>query len=183
MCWLCFVCYVLKQAPTQNLSSPDNSYLNINGTTAFLFGPRFLRAYLFQNSPVQVNEKPFTLCEFSQSTCLIVSIWWKTIIDNFLVCLWQDWVLATLLVRPLRVYSDQDMSNVLRLSTQKYGSVKRVFIISDQDKIIVPSFQRLMVTRNPPTEVQEIATSDHMVMMSRVVELSVRLNNISLNYK
>ncbi|KAM7474933.1 hypothetical protein LguiB_022176 [Lonicera macranthoides] len=134
------------QAPTQNLSQPDNSYTNINGTTAFLFGPNFLRKYLFQNSPI------------------------------------QDWILTTKLVRMLHVYSDQDMSNVLMLTKKNYGSVKRVFIISGQDKIIVPSFQKLMVTKNPPTEVQEIATSDHMVMMSRVAELSVRLNNISLTY-
>ncbi|KAM7470212.1 hypothetical protein LguiA_008395 [Lonicera macranthoides] len=84
----------------------------------------------------------------------------------------DDWVLATLLSRPSRVYSEQDMSNVLKLSTEKYGSVNRVFIISGQDKILIPSFQRLMVTRNPPTEVQEIATSDHIVMISRVDELS-----------
>ncbi|KAM7474455.1 hypothetical protein LguiB_021698 [Lonicera macranthoides] len=133
-------------APTNNLSQPDNSYPNINGTTAFLFGPKYLRKYLFQNSPI------------------------------------EDWVLATLLARPSLLYSEQDISNVLMLSTEKYGSVNRVFIISGQDKIQVPSFQQLMVTRNPPTEVQEIATSDHMVMMSRVDELSVRLNNISLSY-
>ncbi|KAM7470209.1 hypothetical protein LguiA_008392 [Lonicera macranthoides] len=123
-------------AATQNFSQPDNRYLNINGTTAFLYGPKYLRKYLFQNSPI------------------------------------EDWVLATLLTRPSRVYSEQDMSNVLKLSTEKYGSVNRVFIISGQDKLLVPSFQQLMVTRNPPTEVQEIATSDHIVMLSRVDELS-----------
>ncbi|KAM7474451.1 hypothetical protein LguiB_021694 [Lonicera macranthoides] len=84
----------------------------------------------------------------------------------------DDWILATLLERPSRDYSEQDMSNVLMLSTKKYGSVNRVFIISGQDKLLVPSFQQLMVKRNPPTEVQEITTSDHMVMLSRVDELS-----------
>ncbi|KAM7474458.1 hypothetical protein LguiB_021701 [Lonicera macranthoides] len=84
----------------------------------------------------------------------------------------DDWVLATLLTRPSRVYSEQNMLNVLKLSTEKYGSVNRVFIISGQDKLLVPSFQQLMVKRNPPTEVQEIATSDHIVMSSRVDELS-----------
>ena len=101
---------------------------------------------------------------------------------NFLACLWQDWVLTHLLRRPLRVYSDQDMSNVLKLSTSKYGSVNRVFIVAKQDNVIIPSFQQLMVTKNPPTEVQEIAKSDHMVMMCRVVELSKRLNQISKKY-
>ncbi|KAM7470700.1 hypothetical protein LguiA_008883 [Lonicera macranthoides] len=94
----------------------------------------------------------------------------------------EDWVLANLLGRLLRVYSEQDKSNVLTLSTSKYGSVNRVFIVSGQDKVVLPSFQRLMTTRNPPTEIQEIATSDHMVMMSTVDELFIRLNNISQNY-
>ncbi|KAM7474932.1 hypothetical protein LguiB_022175 [Lonicera macranthoides] len=94
----------------------------------------------------------------------------------------EDWVLANLLGRLLRVYSEQDMSNVLTLSTSKYGSVNRVFIVSGQDKVLLPTFQRLMTTRNPPTEIQEISTSDHMVMMSTVDELFIRLNNISQNY-
>ncbi|KAM7470206.1 hypothetical protein LguiA_008389 [Lonicera macranthoides] len=143
---VCIVALFVMLAPTVNLSQPDNKYININGTTALLFGPKYLRKYLFQNSPI------------------------------------EDWVLATLLTRPSPVYSEQDMLNVLKLSTEKYGSVNRVFIISGQDKLLVPSFQRLMVTRNPPTEVQEIATSDHIVMTSRVDELSMRLNNISLSY-
>ncbi|KAM7474931.1 hypothetical protein LguiB_022174 [Lonicera macranthoides] len=135
------------QAETSvNPNQPDNRNLNINGTTAFLFGPQFLRSKLFQNSPI------------------------------------EDWVLANLLKRPVRVYSEQDMLNVLTLSTSKYGSVNRVFIVSGQDKVLLPTFQRLMTMRNPPTEVQEIATSDHMVMMSTVDELFIRLNDISQKY-
>lgn len=55
MHWLNFVCYVLKQAPTQNLSEPDNRFTNDNGTITFIFGPQYLRAKLFQLSLIKVN--------------------------------------------------------------------------------------------------------------------------------
>ncbi|KAM7474930.1 hypothetical protein LguiB_022173 [Lonicera macranthoides] len=141
-----FVTASMRVETSQNLNVPDNRILNINGTTAFLFGPQFLRSKLFQNSPV------------------------------------EDSVLADPLDRPLRIYSQQDKSNVLTLSTCKYGSVNRVFIVAGKDNVVLPTYQWLMTTRNPPTEVQEIASSDHMVMMSAVAELSIRLNDISQKY-
>ncbi|KAM7474456.1 hypothetical protein LguiB_021699 [Lonicera macranthoides] len=136
-----------KRTLTQNHFEPDNNFIYGDGPnnppTTFIFGPQYLRAKLFQLSPV------------------------------------EDWILATLLVRPLPLYSDQDMENVLMLSSNKYGLVKQAFIISEQDNAIIPNFQHLMIMRNPPTELQKILTSDHMVMISKPFELPVHLNNIA----
>ncbi|KAM7470205.1 hypothetical protein LguiA_008388 [Lonicera macranthoides] len=71
------------------------------------------------------------------------------------------------------------MENVLMLSSNKYGLVKQAFIISEQDNAIIPNFQRLMIMKNPPTEVQKILTSYHMVMITKPFELPVHLNNIA----
>lgn len=87
-----------------------------------------------------------------------------------------------MLLRPLYLYTDEDMSKELMLSTRKYGSVSRVFIIADEDRTAEKDFQKWMIEKNPPDEVDEIPGSDHMVMISKPVELFVRLLRIAGNY-
>ncbi|KAL3538913.1 hypothetical protein ACH5RR_002279 [Cinchona calisaya] len=94
----------------------------------------------------------------------------------------EDLALATVLLRPMYLYTDEDLSKELMLSTRKYGSVSRVFIIADEDKLAGKAFQRWMIEKNPPDEVDEIKGSDHMVMISKPVELLVRLHCIAGKY-
>ncbi|MCD7448039.1 hypothetical protein HAX54_037353 [Datura stramonium] len=91
----------------------------------------------------------------------------------------EDLTLATTLVRPLYLYTDEDMSKELILSQKNYGSVSRVFIISNEDKVVPRDLQEWMIERNPPDEVEVIEGSDHMVMMSKPVELFVHLLHIA----
>lgn len=90
---------------------------------------------------------------------------------HFLSPAWQDWTLATMLVRPIYLYTEEDMSRELVLTSNKYGSVSRVYIMTDEDKSANKEFQQWMITQNPPNEVEVVRGSDHMVMMSRPTEL------------
>ena len=81
-------------------------------------------------------------------------------------------------MRPVRLFSEEDMSNELMLS-KKYASVKRVFIISEEDKLGKRDFQLWMIEKNPPDAVKEIKGSDHMVMISKTKELWVHLQAIA----
>ncbi|RYR34594.1 hypothetical protein Ahy_A10g049549 [Arachis hypogaea] len=94
----------------------------------------------------------------------------------------QDWNLATTLVRPRKIFSDEDMINVLALSHTRYGSVSRVFVMTENDHSVDPKFQRWMITYNPPNCVVEISGSDHMVMMSKHIELSHNLQIVANRY-
>ncbi|KAJ9704930.1 hypothetical protein PVL29_003134 [Vitis rotundifolia] len=93
----------------------------------------------------------------------------------------EDLALGTVLMRPVRLFSEEDMSNELMLS-KKYASVKRVFIISEEDKLGKKDFQLWMIEKNPPDAVKEIKGSDHMVMMSKPKELWVHLQAIAEKY-
>ncbi|KAL3538911.1 hypothetical protein ACH5RR_002277 [Cinchona calisaya] len=97
-------------------------------------------------------------------------------------CPSKDLELATTLVRPMCLYTNEDLSKELMLSTRKYGSVSRVFIIADEDKLAGKALQRWMIEKNPPDEVDEIKGSDHMVMISKPIELFVRLHCIGGKY-
>ncbi|PIN14196.1 hypothetical protein CDL12_13173 [Handroanthus impetiginosus] len=97
-------------------------------------------------------------------------------------CAIFDWTLATLLVRPSHVYGAGDQQRTIKLSSKNYGSVSRVSVMIDQDKVLKRYFQRWMIEQNPPDEVREIAGSDHMVMMSKTYELFVQLEDISWKY-
>ena len=94
----------------------------------------------------------------------------------------QDLTLATLLLRPLRLFRDEDLSKQLMLSFENYGSVKRVYIISEKDKVARRDLQLWMIERNPPNDVVEIKGSDHMVMMSKPIELWAHLQGIAEKY-
>ncbi|RVW49776.1 Protein DMR6-like oxygenase 2 [Vitis vinifera] len=93
----------------------------------------------------------------------------------------EDLALGTVLMRPVRLFSEEDMSNELMLS-KKYASVKRVFIISEEDKLGKKDFQLWMIEKNPPDAVKEIKGSDHMVMMSKPKDLWVHLQAIAEKY-
>ncbi|MED6123739.1 hypothetical protein PIB30_052174 [Stylosanthes scabra] len=94
----------------------------------------------------------------------------------------QDWNLATTLMRPLRLFSNEDMTKVLTFSHTKYGSVNRVFVKSEKDLVATPDLQRWMIEHNPPHRVVKIAGSDHMVMMSKPIDLSLHLQSIAASY-
>ncbi|XP_068345316.1 methyl jasmonate esterase 1-like [Pyrus communis] len=87
----------------------------------------------------------------------------------------QDLNLALSLVRFFPLYN----YDVIKLTKERYGSVRRVFIVSNQDHAIVLDVQNYMVKKNPPNEVKVINGSDHMVMFSKPVELFCHLQNIA----
>ncbi|KAI3843163.1 hypothetical protein MKX03_026953 [Papaver bracteatum] len=95
------------------------------------------------------------------------------------LCSPEDATLATMLVRPIRVFSNEHMSEELAMSKQKYGSVKRVYIIAELDKTLTRDFQCLAIEKDPVDEVKEIIGSDHMVMMSKPQELFACLQEIA----
>ncbi|CAN6698455.1 unnamed protein product [Malus baccata var. baccata] len=90
----------------------------------------------------------------------------------------QDLNLALSLVRPVPLYN----YDVIKLTKEKYGSVRRVFIVADQDHAITLDAQNYMIKNNPPNEVKVINGSDHMVMFSKPVELFCHLQSIAEKY-
>ncbi|CAK7344944.1 unnamed protein product [Dovyalis caffra] len=94
----------------------------------------------------------------------------------------EDWTLATTLIRETRQFTDQELSRDLVLTKEKYGSVKRVFIIAEKDLALDKDFQQWMIQKNPPNEVMEIKGSDHMTMISKPMKLWARLLGISEKY-
>lgn len=93
----------------------------------------------------------------------------------------QDLALGSMLVRPLYLYHEKEMAKI-RLTESRYGSVKRVFIVSEEDKLSAKDFQEWMIVQNPPHQVHQINGSDHMIMLSKPTELFLRLLNIAENY-
>ncbi|XVE87204.1 hypothetical protein DITRI_Ditri18aG0097300 [Diplodiscus trichospermus] len=91
----------------------------------------------------------------------------------------EDLALAMFLIRPIAV-SGGKIS--LELSKEKYGSVRRVYIVCDQDHAIPENVQRWMIENNPPDEVKLISGSDHMVMFSKPQELCSCLQEIAEKY-
>ncbi|KAK9990538.1 hypothetical protein SO802_025523 [Lithocarpus litseifolius] len=91
----------------------------------------------------------------------------------------KDLTLAMSLVRPFRLYGDDALLlKEAELTKEKYGSVRRVYIVFDQDNVVEEDFQRLMIENNPTDEVKVIIDSDHMVMFSKPKELCSFLQEI-----
>ncbi|XP_062107584.1 methyl jasmonate esterase 1-like [Humulus lupulus] len=95
---------------------------------------------------------------------------------------YEDLELAIMLMRPLPLFNDENMSKELVLSEDKYGSVDRVYIISENDKVMNKDVERWMLKNNQPNHVVTIKGSDHMVMMSNSISLWSHLQNITKEY-
>ncbi|PHU10525.1 hypothetical protein BC332_22385 [Capsicum chinense] len=94
----------------------------------------------------------------------------------------QDLALATTLVRPIYFYSVKDVSKEIVVSRKRYGSVKRAFIVAVEDKLVKEEFQRLMIEKNPPDEVEEIQGADTMIMISKPQQLFTSLLRIGRKF-
>ncbi|KAK3416148.1 hypothetical protein EUGRSUZ_H01983 [Eucalyptus grandis] len=95
----------------------------------------------------------------------------------------SDLTLASYLGRPFRLCPDQDkMKEEIAVTRGKYGLVRRVYIVCDQDLLLMEGLQRWMAERNPPDEVKVISGSDHMVMFSKPLELCASLEEIGRHY-
>ncbi|KAI4376008.1 hypothetical protein MLD38_013809 [Melastoma candidum] len=94
----------------------------------------------------------------------------------------NDLALANLLIRRFPLFTDENLSKVIRPTNGRYGRVKRAYIVSGRDLGMEVSFQEWMIQRNPPDEVLKVDDSDHMAMFSKPAELSALLLGIASRY-
>jgi len=94
----------------------------------------------------------------------------------------QDLALALSLLRPFPIFSDEDLRENTQLTEENHGTVARVYIVCEQDKIMDHDFQLSIVERNPPNEVKVICGADHMPMLSKPQELFSYLQEIANIY-
>ncbi|CAI9766840.1 unnamed protein product [Fraxinus pennsylvanica] len=98
------------------------------------------------------------------------------------LCPPEDVVLAKVLMRPTLIYRE-DFSKMSAFSSEKYGSVKRAYIITGEDKTIKVKFQRWLIENVGATIVKEIKDADHMVMISKPHTLCQYLLDIAWDGK
>ena len=92
----------------------------------------------------------------------------------------QDLTLAASLLRVSSMFVE-DLVLQQPYTQERYGSVRKVYIVCTEDHAIVDKFQRWMVENNPVDEVKEIA-ADHVVMLSRPDELVRCLTDVADKY-
>ncbi|KAM3220175.1 methyl jasmonate esterase 1-like isoform X2 [Capsicum chacoense] len=90
--------------------------------------------------------------------------------------------ISTKLVRPVFIFRAEDVSKEIVVSSKRFGSVKRAFIVAAEDKLIKKEFQKWMIEKNRPDEVEVIQGSDHMTMMSKPLQLFPNLLSIANKY-
>ncbi|CAN6459970.1 unnamed protein product [Victoria cruziana] len=93
----------------------------------------------------------------------------------------SDYTLAMSLVRASPLYRD-DQSRCDFVSEVNYGRTKRVYVVCKEDLAIKESFQHRMIERSPVDKVVEIEGADHMVMLSKPLELCHHLLHIAECY-
>ncbi|XP_070012827.1 methylesterase 10-like isoform X2 [Nicotiana tabacum] len=93
----------------------------------------------------------------------------------------EDLELAKMLIRPGKFFTE-DMSKEGLLTQEKYGSVRRVYVLCHDDPVMEEEFQMYNIQKSPPHEVKYIAKAGHMVMISQPLKLSLCLQEIADNY-
>ncbi|KAJ8769027.1 hypothetical protein K2173_024023 [Erythroxylum novogranatense] len=93
----------------------------------------------------------------------------------------EDLALAMSLVRPSSLFV-HDLSKSKKITEERYGSVKRAFILSSEDKALPKEFQLWMIENSPVDEVMELKGIDHMAMLSQPQEVARYLLKIARKY-
>ncbi|TVU36793.1 hypothetical protein EJB05_18740, partial [Eragrostis curvula] len=94
----------------------------------------------------------------------------------------QDLALAKAMVRPSRWFLSDAVMKGNVLTAERYGSVRRVYIVAEDDATWSTEFQRRMASWNPGTETWGLQEADHMPMFSKPRELSEVLVEIADKY-
>nr|NP_001275858.1 ethylene-induced esterase [Citrus sinensis]AAK58599.1 ethylene-induced esterase [Citrus sinensis] len=102
-------------------------------------------------------------------------------IKIYQLCPPEDLELAKMLVRPGSMFID-NLSKESKFSDEGYGSVKRVYLVCEEDIGLPKQFQHWMIQNYPVNEVMEIKGGDHMAMLSDPQKLCDCLSQISLKY-
>lgn len=94
----------------------------------------------------------------------------------------EDLTLGIAMVRPSRRFLNDDTMNGDVLTSARYGAVRRVYVVAEDDEWKPAEMQRLMASWNPGTEVMGLQGADHMPMFSKSTELSELLMVIANKY-
>ncbi|MCE3049579.1 Salicylic acid-binding protein 2 [Datura stramonium] len=97
------------------------------------------------------------------------------------LCSPEDIALASSLIRPSSLFLE-DLSKAKYFTDEGYGSVKRVYIICTEDKVISEEFQGRQIDNISVTEAKEIKGADHMAMLNMPKQLCVNLLEIADKY-
>nr|AYH53240.1 salicylic acid binding protein [Lycium chinense] len=97
------------------------------------------------------------------------------------LCSPEDLALALSLVRPSSLFME-DLSKAKYFTDEGYGSVKRIYIVCTEDKVIPEEFQRWQIDNIGVTEAKEIRDADHMAMLSKPKQLCASLLEIAHKY-
>ncbi|KAJ0909472.1 putative polyneuridine-aldehyde esterase [Helianthus annuus] len=98
------------------------------------------------------------------------------------LCSDEDRELAKALMRPSSIFSKDLKTNAEMFTKGRFGSVRRVYVICDEDNTIKKGFQQWMLDNNPVDEVKELKHVDHMPMLCDPMQLGVCLLNIVDQY-
>ncbi|CAI0553895.1 unnamed protein product [Linum tenue] len=94
----------------------------------------------------------------------------------------EDLTLGMMLIRPCPLFNDAETEAEIALTSEKYGSVPRAYVVCEADEIIKPDLQRWMIENNPTDDVKPISSADHMAMFSKPHELCTYLLELASKY-
>ncbi|CAO2167645.1 unnamed protein product [Urochloa humidicola] len=94
----------------------------------------------------------------------------------------EDLTLAMAMIRPPQWFADDAVLKGNVLTAERYGTVRRVCVVAEDDASWSAEFQRRMASWNPGTEVRGLQGADHMLMLSKPRELSELLVEIADKY-
>ena len=94
----------------------------------------------------------------------------------------QDLTLGIAMVRPSRRFLNDETMNGDVLTAGRYGAVRRVYIVAEEDEWKPAETQRLMASWNPGTEVVGLQGADHMPMFSKPAELAQLIMEVAEKY-
>ncbi|KAK4784085.1 hypothetical protein SAY86_018453 [Trapa natans] len=154
--------------------------------TAYMPGCSSPLGHLLQEYFRRGNETQFLDCTFSLEQGQQKLPTWAAFGPKYMAntlyagCQSEDLEMAEKLIRPGQLFVDEMMRYVL--TEEKYGRVKKVFILCEEDEVMNVDFQRFLIQNSPPDHVKIMEGAYHMAMLSKPKELQQCLDEIVAKY-
>nr|CAA11428.1 alpha-hydroxynitrile lyase [Manihot esculenta] len=138
--------------------------------------------YLMESFPDWKDTVYFKYTNNSGETVTALKLGFTLLRENlFTSCPPEDYELAKMLTRKGFLFQNI-LTKREKFTEEGYGSIKKIYIWTEQDKIFSPEFQRWQIANYKPDKVYQVQGGDHKLQLSKTKEIAQILQEVANAY-
>nr|1E89_A Chain A, HYDROXYNITRILE LYASE [Manihot esculenta]1E89_B Chain B, HYDROXYNITRILE LYASE [Manihot esculenta]1E8D_A Chain A, HYDROXYNITRILE LYASE [Manihot esculenta]1E8D_B Chain B, HYDROXYNITRILE LYASE [Manihot esculenta] len=144
--------------------------------------PSYTVEKLLESFPDWRDTEYFTFTNITGETITTMKLGFVLLRENlFTKCTDGEYELAKMVMRKGSLFQNV-LAQRPKFTEKGYGSIKKVYIWTDQDKIFLPDFQRWQIANYKPDKVYQVQGGDHKLQLTKTEEVAHILQEVADAY-